>query len=286
MAEPVELTHTQDLLQLARAGAGLVEARYAQKYSADLRAASLFQPDENPDAYLVRLHNLYPEPSQQAYIDAVWHTVGVGDIGVTVFSLLSEKKDVPPQALELFPLELNQDLVGIDLEKENAFKNAKIVMRPEAANAAISACNLGAHHVEKFGKDLLRSARAATKALLSGKGDLGGLPMLVKAKIMVAKASLEALRATLGDNFDRELDAIVDKAVKFEDLDLLTDRAAQHMKDSSKALGGPFNPIDAYVRIPGSSLALDNLNIYPEIIDGMHKAMRKKFGFPPIEQAK
>lgn len=250
-----------------------------QRYSFELRQASLLRDGETPDGYVARMLELYPEKSQQAYIGALHAVMPLAISGPYALQELAEGQEVDPKIANVYPPELNGHIIGKGLEDKTLWR---LKANPTQVAEAIGACNLGEYAVRNFGDRQVKEVRQQIEAVVLGKAKIEGASIPTELKVGVNQLALTMAEKIVGvELVEQIVRGEVEKLVTTRSLQLSTDSTADAFGEVSKYLGEYFDPLSLLATSLFSvQLSLDNLKIHPDvgkgIIDAHERAVKPR----------
>lgn len=259
----------------------LHEQYLSRKYNQGLREGSKYRPGETPEEFFQRVLELYPDREQQNYILALKTAARPAAYGPYALQGFAEGQELDPKILQVYPSALNGHIIGKGLGDESLWK---LVMDREAANEVIRTCNVGAATVKAFGNRKVKESRQLVERLVLGKTRLENASLSQTLMIGIEQLKVRAASKFFGSILmEQMIRAEIERLITANSLELSTDRTSRTLKEIAEYVGQPFEPIQllADTMFP-AIMALDNMNIHPDVGHGAIECFDKTITKPPI----
>ena len=170
-----------------------------------------------------------------------------------------------PRVEALYPADLNQDLPRTDA-------NPWLLRLPQSmANEIIVPTNVAAIRIENVGNQLVQRAREYAKEVVLKRKAPKGMGLSDRLKIEATNLTL-ALFGVSEEAAVAMVKAQLRELITGDKLGLHTDSSAKYLRGISKYVGTTFNGIELNADYIGSAMALDDLNIHPDVSIGLKQA--------------
>lgn len=253
----------------------------SRKYKQDLSQESKYRQGETPEEFFQRVLELYPNKDQQDYIFALRAAVRPAAYGPYALQGFAESQKLDPKILEVYPAALNGHIIGKGLGDKSLWK---LAMDKETANEVIRTCNVGAATVRAFGDRKVKEQRQLVEGLVLGRTKLENASLSQALKIAVEQLKARAAKKVIGTELMEQIArAEVERLITADSLELFTDWTSRTLKEIAEYVGQPFEPtrLLADTMVP-AIMALDNMNIHPDVGHGALECFDKTITKPPV----
>jgi hypothetical protein len=240
------------------------QEKYGEKYE-----QSVLREDDTSETYRNRLEQLYPEPEQVAYIDAIFDIDRVIEFQLSAYNSYSRGNPPTGEVGNMFPLALNQKLLNIDTDK---IHKEKIALSPQSTNALLASCNLAIWAIEKTEAQHIQPLKNSLLGHVKGIEKIDKNPQKGLLALYTHTLAKKGINARTHENILRgEINNIVDPL----DADLLTSFSISSFKKIKEMVTQPLDFFEIYVEDVRARLALDDCGIGIKDSSDIAKSIRR-----------
>ncbi len=238
-----------------------LHAYQREKYGNELMNEASLTPEDMPETYQKCLLDLYPNPEQQAYINAMFTISQAAVYGLYAMQSYAFNEQRIPEVEELYPADLNQALQGKG--GQPGYTKIPLKMSPSKANDVITTTNLASFQIKQAEQKIVEEHKNTIKKVIRGKLPVTKAPLDSKLKLKIAQTLLPILSRFAGPKeLDQSITEHLDERITPEYLALYTSEASEMFSEIAHYIAEPFSPTLLYGQVIDCSIAFDNLNIY------------------------
>jgi len=240
----------------------------SKKYGERYQQSALIE-DDTSETYRNRLVQLYPEPEQVAYIDAIFDIDRIIEFRFAAFESCS--KGIPPQGEigDMFPTALNQGLLNVDMKE---IHKKEINLSPQTANSMVRSCNLAIWGIEKVETQHTQPLKNSLLGYVKGIEKIDDNPrkdLLLRYTRRLAKKGIDSR------THENILRGEVNNLVNPLDVDLLTSFSIDSFKKIKEIIAKPLDFYEIYLEGIRTKLALDSCGIGIKDSSDIAKSIRR-----------